>query len=125
MLAGLGRFPEREVASAFFLIAIVVYASASLDAADVDLREFAVVRKFGDAVVDRTFAGIGVRFLLKLLNQGDHIVHGVGGAVPVLGLFNAQRFAIVEKGLNEFLRVVPDADAGCGGPGDNAVVHVG
>src|SRR5438552_2193602 len=69
MLAGLGRFPEREVARAFFLIAIVIDARAGLDAAYVDLREFSVVRKFCDAVVDRTFAGVGADFAGALRDE--------------------------------------------------------
>ena len=53
---GFGRFPEREVAGAFLLVAIVVHARAGLDAADVNVGKFAVVRKFRDAVIDRAFA---------------------------------------------------------------------
>src|SRR5712691_3412154 len=36
MLAGLGSFPEREIAGAFFFVAVVVDAGAGLNAADVD-----------------------------------------------------------------------------------------
>ncbi len=37
MLARLRRFPEREVAGAFFFVTIVIHARAGLDTADVDL----------------------------------------------------------------------------------------
>ena len=45
MLAGLGRFPESEIARAFFFVAVHVHARAGLDAGDVDLGELAVVRE--------------------------------------------------------------------------------
>ena len=109
MLAGLRRFPQREIARALFFVAVVVHASAGLNPGHIDLRQFAVVWKFRDAVVDRSFARIGVRLLLQPLDQLDHVVDVVGGANPVLGGFDAQRFAIVEKSLHIFLRVVANA----------------
>jgi hypothetical protein len=125
MLAGLGRFPEREVARALFFVAVVVDAGAGLDAGQVDLGKFAVVRKLGDAVVDRAFARIRERFLLQPLDELNHVLDVVGGADPVFGRFDAEDAAIVEKGLHEFLGVVANGQARGGGVGDDAVVHVG
>src|SRR5436309_13736096 len=46
-------------------------------------------------------------------------------ANPVLGRFDAERFAIVEKSLHEFRGVVADTYAGSSGIGDDAVIHIG
>src|SRR5690348_12167879 len=124
MLAGFGSFPEGEVAGAFFFVTIVVDASAGLDATEIDFRKLAVFRKFRDAVVDRAFAGVGERLLLEALDELDHIGNVVGGANPVLGSFDVEHFAVVEKGLSEFFGVFADAHAGSGGVGDDAIVHV-
>ena len=43
----------------------------------------------------------------------------------MLGGFDAESFAIVEEGLDEFLGVITDADVLGGGVGDDAVVDVG
>jgi hypothetical protein len=125
MFAGLGRFPEREIACAFFFVAVVVDAGAGLNAGQVDLGKFAVVGKFRDAVVDRAFARIGECFLLQPLDELDHVVDMVGGSDPVFRRFDAEDAAIVEKGLHEFLGVVANGQARGGGVGDDAVVDVG
>ncbi len=48
----------------------------------------------------------------------------VGGADPSLRRLNAERLAIVEKRLNEFLGVVADTHPSGSGICDDAVVHV-
>src|SRR5712671_6112792 len=125
MLARLGRFPEREIASAFFFVAVVVDAGTGLDAGDIDFGKLAVIRKFSDAVVDGAFAGVGVGFFLEALDKLDHGIDVVRGADPVLGGLDAESFAIVEEGLDKFFGVVADADVLGGGVGDDAIVYVG
>src|SRR5712671_1587925 len=125
MLAGLGRFPEGEIAGALFFVAVVVDAGAGLDSGEIDFRELAVVGKFGDAVVDGAFAGVGVGFFLEALDKLDHGIDVVRGADPVLGGFDAEGFAIAEEGLDEFFGVIADADVLGGGVGNDAVVYVG
>ena len=49
----------------------------------------------------------------------------IGGANPVLGGFDAERFAVVEEGLHKFFGVLADIFSGGSGVGDDAVVHVG
>src|SRR5271156_161839 len=58
MLAGFGGFPEREIAGVVFFVAIIIDASAGFHSAEIDLGEFAVLWKFGDAVIDGTFAWV-------------------------------------------------------------------
>ncbi len=64
MFAGFWRFPQREIACAFFFVAIVVDASIHLHAAEIDLGEPAVILEFGDAVVDGAFAVVGIGVVL-------------------------------------------------------------
>src|SRR2546429_427024 len=97
MVAGLRRFPERKVSRTFFFVAVVVDARAGLNAGEIDFGEFSIVWKLGDAIVDRTFARIGEGFLLKPLDELNHVVDVVGGTNPVFGSFDAERFAIVEE----------------------------
>src|SRR6267154_2289550 len=110
MLAGLGRFPEREIAGAFLFVAIVVDARAGLNAAEINPGELAVIRKLGDAIVDGAFARVGVRLLLQALDELDHGVDVVRGANPVFGSFNAERLAVGEESLHEFFGVFTDTD---------------
>src|SRR5882762_1312101 len=125
MFAGLGSFPEGEIAGTFLFVAVVIHAGAGLDAAYVNFGELAIVGKFGDAVVDGAFAGVGVGFFLEALDQLDHGIDVVRGADPVIGGFDAESFAIVEEGLDEFLGVITDAEVLGGGVGDDAIVDVG
>ena len=43
----------------------------------------------------------------------------------MLGSLDAERFAIVEESLRELLGVLADVSSGCGGVGNDAVVHIG
>src|SRR5205807_4752602 len=95
------------------------------NAGEIDLGEFSVIRKLGDAVVDGAFARIGEGFFLKALDELHHVVDVVGGANPVLGCFDAEGFAILEESLQEFLGVVANVFSRGGGVGDDAIVHVG
>src|SRR5215472_5914641 len=124
MLARFRRFPKRKVPRTFFLVAVIVDARAGLNAGEIDFGEFSVVRKPGDAIVDRTFARIRESFLLKPLDELNHVLDVVGGANPVFGGFDAERFAIVEESLRKFFGVVANVFSCRGGVGDNAVVHV-
>ena len=65
MLAGLGRLPQREIARVVFFILVHVHARAGLDAGHVDFAELAVVRKLGDAEIDRAFAVVGEALFLR------------------------------------------------------------
>ena len=62
--------------------------------------------------------------MLQPLNQLHHVVDVVGRPDPVFGRFDAQRPAIVEKRLHEFLCVIADALSRGGRIGDDAIVHV-
>src|ERR1700733_15740546 len=80
MLPGFGSFPEGEIAGVVFFVAIVIHAGAGVNSAEINFGELAVIRKFGDAVVDGTFAGIGEAFFLQAGNERDHVFDVVGGA---------------------------------------------
>src|SRR5579863_1246532 len=69
MFAGLGSFPEREIAGVVFLVAVVIHAGAGFHTSEVNFGEPAVFRKFGDPVVDGTFAWVREAFLLKARNE--------------------------------------------------------
>src|SRR2546427_8035763 len=69
MFAGFRRLPECKIARAFLFVAVVVHARARLNARQIDLRQLAVIGKFGDAVVDRAFARIGESLLLEALDE--------------------------------------------------------
>ena len=125
MLAGLGSFPESEVAGVGLFVAVHVNAGAGLDAGHVNFREFAVIGKFRDAEVDGTFAGVGEAFFLELFDEVNHGVNVVGGADDFLGHFEGEGAHVVEKGLDIFFCVLADGDAFDGGILDDAVVHVG
>src|SRR6202050_5080921 len=58
MLTGFGSFPEGEIAGVVFFVAIVIHAGAGFHSAEINFGALAVLRKFGDAVVDGTFTGI-------------------------------------------------------------------
>ena len=62
-LAWLGSFPEREVAGAVLLVFVHIHARAVFHAAEVFLRELAVLGEFGDAEVPRAvFGAVGDAF---------------------------------------------------------------
>src|SRR5262245_53264055 len=62
MLAGFWRLPESKIARALFFVTVVVNASAGLDSGEINFGELSVLRKFGNAVVDRAFAIVGKGF---------------------------------------------------------------
>ena len=69
MFAGLGRFPQGEVARVVLVVAIHVHARAGLHAAHVDFRKLAVRRKFRDAEIGRAFAGVRESLFGEPLDQ--------------------------------------------------------
>src|SRR5256885_7821838 len=114
MLAGLWRLPESKVARTFFFVTVVVDPRTSLNTGQIDFGKFSIFRKSRDAVVDRTFAVVGERFLLQALDELHHFRNVVGSADPVFGRLNAKRRAIIKKGLHEFFRILSNAYP-CGG----------
>src|SRR5687768_5492486 len=59
-LAGLGRFPQHEVARAFLVVLVGVDARAGLDTFVIEPRQLAVTRERRDLEVDRSVRGVGM-----------------------------------------------------------------
>ena len=125
MLAGLRRFPQREIARVVLFVLVDVHTRARLHAGDIDFRELAVGGKFRDAVVDRAVARVGEALLLQSFDQRDHVVDVIGGADELFGHLDVQRVDILEKRLDVFFGVLANADACGGGSLDDAIVDVG
>src|SRR5437667_12760719 len=99
MVAVLRRFPERKVSRTFSFVAVVVDARAGLNAGEIDFGEFSIVWKLGDAIVDRTFARIGEGFLLKPLDELNHVVDLVVGPDSVCVCLCAELVVLDYKSL--------------------------
>ena len=125
MFAGLGRFPEREVARVVLVVAVHIHARAGLHAGHINFRKLAVRRKFRDAKIGRSVAGIGESLFGEPLDQLHHVVDVLGGPRDVFGRLEVQRAPVIEIGLNIFVGVLADAHARRRGFLDDAVVHVG
>ena len=108
-LAVLGRFPQDEIAGVGFVVFVHVDARAGADAAEIVVRELAVVGKLRDAVVDRAVAAIGVAALVELLDGVDHFVDVLGGLHHALRPLQAQRRAVFEESLRVDRGVFGDA----------------
>ena len=104
MFAGLGRFPQSEIARVVFFVAIVIHARAGLHSAEINFRELAVIRKFGNAVIDGTFARIGEAFFLQAGDQRDHVLYMVGGAHGFFGLLQVQGVHVFAGKLRRIFR---------------------
>ena len=66
-LAGLGRFPEREVAGVVLFVLVNVDARAVFHARKIFLRELAVAGKLGDSEVVGTILGsVGEALVFEL-----------------------------------------------------------
>ena len=79
--AGLGGFPEGEVAGAVFFVFVDVDASAVVHAGEIFFRELAVLGEFGDAEIVRAVVGaIGDVFLDQFGDEVGHLVDVLGGA---------------------------------------------
>jgi len=61
--------------------------------------------------------------LHNVVDALHHVIDVVGRANPVFRRLDAQRFAVVEKCLNEFRGVVANGNAGLRGVGDDAGTH--
>src|SRR5580698_576609 len=121
MFTGFGSFPESEIAGVVFFVAIIIHAGAGFHSADINFRKLAVIRKFGDAVVDRTFTGIGEAFFLEAGNERYHVFDVVGGAHGLFGLVEVQRVHVLQESFYVLLGVLADGDAGSSGVLDDAI----
>ena len=90
-------FPQNEIARVGLIVFVHIDAGAGANAAEVVVRELAVLGKLGDAVVNRTVADIGVAALFELLNRAHHIVDVIGGFDDVFGALQAQGRGVFEE----------------------------
>src|SRR5690349_13156755 len=84
-------FPKREITRVFCFVLVSVDAitRAGDVAREVDLREFAVLRKRSDAVVDRIVRTIRVVRREQFLDQRDHLGNVARRAWDDVGAFAA------------------------------------
>ena len=126
MFAGLGGFPQREIAGVVLLVSVGIHARAGFDAAQIDLGKLAVIGKFRDAVVDGAVAGVGEAFLLRAARSARPCLRcGRWRGRALRAASRLKRVHVFQERLNVFFGVFADADARGGGVGDDAVVHVG
>ncbi len=126
--AGLGGFPEHEVGDGIALVFVGVHAGTQLHALPVEVRQAAVVRQAGNAVVDGALADVSQILVLQPLDEGDHlrnVLRGPGQIGEVL-LVDLHGLEILEEGDRVFLRQVPHgAVARCiGGIGGEVILTV-
>ena len=96
-LAFFGRLPQHEIAGVGFLVFVHVHARAGEVAAEIVVRELAVLGEGRDAEVDGAVARIGVAGLRPALDGRGHVGDVLGGVGQTLGPFQAQRAAVFEK----------------------------
>ncbi len=125
-LAGFGRFPEREIAGLFLVETVGVHTRAIFYMGEVLLRELAVGRKLGHAVVAGAIVGaVGHALLRQLGDELGHILYMFGGAGDDLWLFEVEIGGVLEESGLVLAGVVGDALATLFRALDDAVVHVG
>ena len=79
--AGLGSFPESEVAGAVFFVFVDVDAGAVGHAGKIFFRELAVLGKFGDAeIIGAVVGAVGETLLHQLGDELGHLLDVLGGA---------------------------------------------
>src|SRR5215472_2371923 len=125
MLARLRSLPESEVARVVLVVAIHVHTRAGLHPRHINFRQLPIARKLRDAEIDGAVAVVGESIAGKALNQFHRVVDMLGGAGNVFGRLEIQGGAVIEIGLNVFVRILTNADVRCGGLLYDAIVHIG
>ena len=122
------RFPEGEVADVFLFVFIGADAARGAEFVQVEMGEFPVAGKAGDAEVDRLVVRlVGVTAGDELRDHGDHArnVLRFGRRGESVSGFDAQRREVLEKGVLEGFGEIGQGNAFLPGAADGFVVHVG
>ena len=122
------RFPEGEVADVFLFVFIGADAARGAKFFQVEMGEFPVAGKAGDAEVDRLVVRlIGVTSGHELRDHRDHArnVLRLGRRGESVGRFDAQRRQVLEKSVLEGFGEIGQGNAFLPGAADGFVVHVG
>ena len=121
-------FPQREVADVFLIVFIVLHAAGRLQLTEIDVREFSVIRKFVDAIVNRFVLGL-IRKPLR--NQrADHLDHSVDVSLVsrsriFVRAFDAQRIRVFGERLFELFGEFSQRGTGLACPPNRFIVHIG
>src|SRR5580704_8510496 len=126
ILAGLGGFPEGEVAGRVLVVLVDVDTGAVGDAGEVLLGQLAVVRERGDAEIPGAIVGaVGGILRGQLLDEGNHRGDVLSGAGNDLRLLDGEGVEVFEEGFFEAGSVLADGYPGSRGVTDDLVVDVG
>src|SRR5688500_434746 len=93
------ELPKSKIASVLFIVFVRVdpFAAAGNVAREIYLRQLAVLRKRGDAVIDRAVGFICLTVFDQRRDNADHLRNVFGGARCDLWAFHSERVEVFPK----------------------------